>query len=136
MTVGCVSFHGYHETAGSVGYHETAGSVGNSVDRKNTNNFNNGVNFKAGEYPYYNQEPKNNHTTLKVVLGAAISAAAVIGGMALAHKYGGKINNESAQKVLNWASPATEKCHSWCSFVKEKGVDCWNWAKGIVSKKH
>ena len=65
-----VSFYG-HESTGSTSYSSAAKS---NLNNKNAET----IYFKDNDYPYYNHEPKNNHTGLKVAgTILAISAAAL-----------------------------------------------------------
>ena len=65
-----VSFYG-HETAGTAAHHivqpKPCGSVPGAVY------------FKGNDYPYYNPEPKSNHSGLKAVFWTTVAAATVIG---------------------------------------------------------
>ena len=92
------------------------------------------VAFRANDYPYYNEEPKKNKTGW-IIGGTLIAAALAIVGLGCAHKYSDKITNETLKKAVDWAEPATKKCHEWCAWAKNTGKDCVEKVKGWFSKK-
>lgn len=73
--------------------------------------------FRASDY----YEPKKKTSTLGILAGTAVLAAAVVGGLGLAHKYNAvsKIKNEKVQNFFRHTDVVTEPCHKACGWVKK-----------------
>lgn len=87
------------------------------------------MSFRANDYPYYNEQPKKSKAGW-IIGGTLLTAALAIVGMGYAHKYRGDITNETLKKVVDWAEPATKKCHEWCAWTKHTYNDCLAKVKG------
>ena len=73
----------------------------------------------------------------KVLIGLAVIAATVIGGIGYAHKIDvlSKIKNEKLKDALTHFEPAAKTCHKWCSQIKKKGSECLEKIKNIFKRK-
>ena len=79
------------------------------------------VNFKGRDDDDDHKEKGSSF--LKTVAGLGIAAAAIIGGLGIAHKKDvfSKIKNQKVKDFLSKAEPAAETCHKWCAKVKQTG---------------
>lgn len=95
------------ETTGSVGYKSFHAEPEIKLETLDKDT----VNFRGKD----NQENKSS-SVFGTILGIGATAAIVIGGLGLAHKYNifDKINNA---KFKEYAGKVTEPCYNWCSSV-------------------
>ena len=81
------------------------------------------VNFRGKE-----ESGKKSSSFVKTLVGLAGTAAVVIGGLGLAHKYNvvGKLKDGKIKDFLKKSDTITEPCHKWCTQAKgyaEKGYE-------------
>ena len=91
------------------------------------------MSFKANDYPYYN-EPKKSKAGW-IIGGTLLATALAIVGMGYTHKYNEKITNETLRKIVDWAEPATKKCHEWCAWTKNTCKSAWEKVKSWFPNK-
>ena len=140
MTISNVSFRA-NETTGGVAdrtvetaKQETTGGVG--VRKNNDSIFvdnelkQDTVCFKAAA----SQPEQKKSSPLKTFILFLGGAAAIVGGLGLAHKYNvvGKIGNEKARKFFQHTDTVTEPCHKACAWVK---TNCWDKVVKFFSSK-
>lgn len=80
---------------------------------------------------------KSSSSAGKTILGLAGATALIIGGLAYAHKTNvlDKLKDGKIKDFLKKAEPATEKCHEWCSKIKQTGTEWYEKVKNMFTKK-
>lgn len=112
---------------------ETTGSIANRKNKPVECPTCGQVNFKGQEY----SEKKGTSTTGILAGVVALAALTVIGlGYAGKTKALDKLSDGWVKNTLTKLKPAIEKCHEWCAFTKNKGIEYWGKIKNFfVSKK-
>lgn len=115
MSISNISFSG-SESTGSIGKRANASnvryeSIPNDQLEQDT------VSFRGANYE--GEEKKSS--LLTKIFGAAVFSALAIGGLGYAHKADlvGKLKDGKFKDFMRKSDCVTEKCHEWCSKVKE-----------------
>ena len=94
------------------------------------------VNFRANDYPYYNEEPQKKKSPLLGIVLTLIAAAGAVAGMGYVHKTNAisKMDSGWMKDTLTKCEPAFEKCHEACEWVRATGKDGWDKVSGWFNK--
>lgn len=76
---------------------------------------------------------KKSHPVLAIT-GALAFAAGVIALMGYSHKANWTKGMKDG-RVKECIETATEKCHEWCHWTKDKGIECFDTVKGWFKSK-
>ncbi len=89
------------------------------------------VNFKGKDYE------EKSESFASVVFGALATAALLVGGLGLAHKYDvvGKLKDGKVKDFLRKSDTITEPCHKLCSKVKGYAVEYYEKIRNWFNKK-
>ena len=89
------------------------------------------VNFKGKDYE------EKSESMASAIFGVIASAALIIGGLGLAHKYDvvGKLKDGKIKDFLRKSDKITEPCHKLCSKTKEYAIKYYNQIKEWFNKK-
>ena len=121
------------ETTGSVGYLRSVDNQTVAIPKAN-------LNFRGepDSFEYQNAEPqKKSISPWTIVGGLVLTGCAIVGGLGYTHKKE-LIKNMSDGKIkdlLMKLEPAGEKCHKWCSSIKNTGSEWWSKVKDFCGGK-
>ena len=81
------------------------------------------VTFRGNDYPYYNEEPKQKHNGLWIMLASLLAVGGGIAGLGYAHKTNAisKLSDGKIKNFLLEHEDIMKTCHEWCSSAKEFG---------------
>ncbi len=113
------------ETAGSVGYRKFQAEPEIKLDTLDKDT----VNFRGRE-----DNDKKEGSVLGTLFGIGATAAIVIGGLGLAHKYN-VLDKLNSPKIKEYGLKVTEPCYKWCASVTKFCKDNYQKVVDKFSKK-